>query len=191
MYAVLFLCVYPSLRSCLNWAEMNGEVSDLSRVFSLCQESWTQVPSEPKLQDLNCIMDLLVCCLLLIVTFSLSARRTAAKSTLRLKWRHIWRSWRSPTARDRSLLFSHYLYLDFESVFYSSNSTRGHDFSLLLLFCVLKGVPASTLRFLFEGQRIADNQTPKEVKRLDSSVPSALCRCRCSRVCLTTRMLVI
>lgn len=27
----------------------------------------------------------------------------------------------------------------------------------------LQGVPASTLRFLFEGQRIADNQTPKEV----------------------------
>ncbi|KAI3366156.1 hypothetical protein L3Q82_009977 [Scortum barcoo] len=27
-----------------------------------------------------------------------------------------------------------------------------------------QGVPASTLRFLFEGQRIADNQTPKEVK---------------------------
>uniref|UniRef100_A0A3Q2VAS5 Small ubiquitin like modifier 1 n=1 Tax=Haplochromis burtoni TaxID=8153 RepID=A0A3Q2VAS5_HAPBU len=26
-----------------------------------------------------------------------------------------------------------------------------------------QGVPASTLRFLFEGQRIADNQTPKEV----------------------------
>ncbi|XP_034405238.1 small ubiquitin-related modifier 1 isoform X2 [Cyclopterus lumpus] len=25
-----------------------------------------------------------------------------------------------------------------------------------------QGVPASTLRFLFEGQRIADNQTPKE-----------------------------
>lgn len=33
-----------------------------------------------------------------------------------------------------------------------------------VLLCVLQGVPASTLRFLFEGQRIADNQTPKEVK---------------------------
>lgn len=29
--------------------------------------------------------------------------------------------------------------------------------------CFFQGVPASTLRFLFEGQRIADNQTPKEV----------------------------
>uniref|UniRef100_A0A3B5R1G7 Small ubiquitin like modifier 1 n=1 Tax=Xiphophorus maculatus TaxID=8083 RepID=A0A3B5R1G7_XIPMA len=29
-----------------------------------------------------------------------------------------------------------------------------------------QGVPASTLRFLFEGQRIADNQTPKEVTSL-------------------------
>lgn len=28
---------------------------------------------------------------------------------------------------------------------------------------VLQGVPANSLRFLFEGQRIADNQTPKEV----------------------------
>lgn len=29
--------------------------------------------------------------------------------------------------------------------------------------CFLQGVPASTLRFLFEGQRITDSQTPKEV----------------------------
>lgn len=28
---------------------------------------------------------------------------------------------------------------------------------------VLQGVPMNSLRFLFEGQRIADNQTPKEV----------------------------
>lgn len=28
---------------------------------------------------------------------------------------------------------------------------------------VIQGVPMNSLRFLFEGQRIADNQTPKEV----------------------------
>uniref|UniRef100_A0AAQ5XPX5 Small ubiquitin-related modifier n=1 Tax=Amphiprion ocellaris TaxID=80972 RepID=A0AAQ5XPX5_AMPOC len=35
-----------------------------------------------------------------------------------------------------------------------------------------QGVPASTLRFLFEGQRIADNQTPKE--KADSCLLSCL-----------------
>ncbi|XP_061533579.1 small ubiquitin-related modifier 1 isoform X1 [Phyllopteryx taeniolatus] len=33
-----------------------------------------------------------------------------------------------------------------------------------------QGVPASTLRFLFEGQRIADNQTPKELGMEDEDV---------------------
>lgn len=37
------------------------------------------------------------------------------------------------------------------------------DVVLLFLCVFLQGVAASTLRFLFEGQRIADNQTPKEV----------------------------
>lgn len=41
-----------------------------------------------------------------------------------------------------------------------SYSTRGQFFWSA---CFFQGVPASTLRFLFEGQRIADNQTPKEV----------------------------
>ncbi|MBN3286939.1 SUMO1 protein, partial [Polyodon spathula] len=30
-------------------------------------------------------------------------------------------------------------------------------------YCQRQGVPMNSLRFLFEGQRIADNQTPKEV----------------------------
>ncbi|KAF6734917.1 Small ubiquitin-related modifier 1 [Oryzias melastigma] len=33
-----------------------------------------------------------------------------------------------------------------------------------------QGVAASTLRFLFEGQRIADNQTPKELGMEDEDV---------------------
>uniref|UniRef100_A0A2K5Q567 Ubiquitin-like domain-containing protein n=1 Tax=Cebus imitator TaxID=2715852 RepID=A0A2K5Q567_CEBIM len=30
-------------------------------------------------------------------------------------------------------------------------------------YCQRQGVPMNSLRFLFEGQRIADNHTPKEV----------------------------
>lgn len=37
---------------------------------------------------------------------------------------------------------------------------------VLGFFVFLQGVAASTLRFLFEGQRIADNQTPKEVRSI-------------------------
>ncbi|XP_029928076.1 small ubiquitin-related modifier 1 [Myripristis murdjan] len=33
-----------------------------------------------------------------------------------------------------------------------------------------QGVPMNTLRFLFEGQRIADNQTPKELGMEDEDV---------------------
>lgn len=38
-----------------------------------------------------------------------------------------------------------------------------HERKVSLMSVFLQGVPASTLRFLFEGQRIADSQTPKEV----------------------------
>ncbi|XP_050015276.1 small ubiquitin-related modifier 1 isoform X1 [Alexandromys fortis] len=31
-------------------------------------------------------------------------------------------------------------------------------------YCQRQGVPMNSLRFLFEGQRIADNHTPKEIK---------------------------
>uniref|UniRef100_UPI00403857E7 small ubiquitin-related modifier 1 isoform X3 n=1 Tax=Callospermophilus lateralis TaxID=76772 RepID=UPI00403857E7 len=31
-------------------------------------------------------------------------------------------------------------------------------------YCQRQGVPMNSLRFLFEGQRIADNHTPKEFK---------------------------
>lgn len=34
----------------------------------------------------------------------------------------------------------------------------------------LQGVPMNTLRFLFEGQRISDNQTPKELGMEDEDV---------------------
>ena len=30
-------------------------------------------------------------------------------------------------------------------------------------YCQRQGIPMNSLRFLFEGQRIADNHTPKEV----------------------------
>lgn len=38
---------------------------------------------------------------LLLTSPALCTHRTAVKSTSRWKWRHIWRSWRSLTARDR------------------------------------------------------------------------------------------
>ncbi|XP_019582388.2 small ubiquitin-related modifier 1 isoform X2 [Rhinolophus sinicus] len=31
-------------------------------------------------------------------------------------------------------------------------------------YCQRQGVPMNSLRFLFEGQRIADNHTPKEIR---------------------------
>uniref|UniRef100_A0A8C5KEK0 Ubiquitin-like domain-containing protein n=1 Tax=Jaculus jaculus TaxID=51337 RepID=A0A8C5KEK0_JACJA len=34
----------------------------------------------------------------------------------------------------------------------------------------LKGVPMNSLRFLFEGQRIADNHTPKELGMEEENV---------------------
>lgn len=47
---------------------------------------------------------------------------------------------------------------------FSCSSTEVMVSDRCVSLCFLQGVPASTLRFLFEGQRIADNQTPKEVK---------------------------
>ncbi|XP_044043196.1 small ubiquitin-related modifier 1 isoform X1 [Siniperca chuatsi] len=44
-----------------------------------------------------------------------------------------------------------------------------------------QGVPASTLRFLFEGQRIADNQTPKEFQTIwikTDSIRASMCEGR-------------
>ncbi|KAF5910564.1 hypothetical protein HPG69_004651, partial [Diceros bicornis minor] len=35
-------------------------------------------------------------------------------------------------------------------------------------YCQRQGVPMNSLRFLFEGQRIADNHTPKEVSKISS-----------------------
>uniref|UniRef100_A0A8D1IV28 Small ubiquitin like modifier 1 n=1 Tax=Sus scrofa TaxID=9823 RepID=A0A8D1IV28_PIG len=35
-------------------------------------------------------------------------------------------------------------------------------------YCQRQGVPMNSLRFLFEGQRIADNHTPKEVSIISS-----------------------
>ncbi|RXM32105.1 Small ubiquitin-related modifier 1 [Acipenser ruthenus] len=37
-------------------------------------------------------------------------------------------------------------------------------------YCQRQGVPMNSLRFLFEGQRIADNQTPKELGMEDEDV---------------------
>jgi len=42
------------------------------------------------------------------------------------------------------------------------------NFSCAFLF--FKGVPMNSLRFLFEGQRITDNHTPKEVSFFSKSV---------------------
>uniref|UniRef100_A0A3Q4ASW6 Ubiquitin-like domain-containing protein n=1 Tax=Mola mola TaxID=94237 RepID=A0A3Q4ASW6_MOLML len=44
------------------------------------------------------------------------------------------------------------------------------DGEYIKLKVIGQGVPASTLRFLFEGQRIADNQTPKELGMEDEDV---------------------
>uniref|UniRef100_A0A5F8GBM9 Small ubiquitin-related modifier n=1 Tax=Monodelphis domestica TaxID=13616 RepID=A0A5F8GBM9_MONDO len=37
-------------------------------------------------------------------------------------------------------------------------------------YCQRQGVPMNSLRFLFEGQRIADNHTPKEVSRFSTKL---------------------
>ena len=37
-------------------------------------------------------------------------------------------------------------------------------------YCQRQGVPMNSLRFLFEGQRIADNHTPKEVSIISSLI---------------------
>ena len=39
---------------------------------------------------------------------------------------------------------------------------------IFLCFLPFQGVPMNSLRFLFEGQRIADNHTPKEVSIISS-----------------------
>lgn len=52
-----------------------------------------------------------------------------------------------------------------EHLFFFSASCRcNFRFWHCLFFYFMQGVPMNSLRFLFEGQRIADNQTPKEVQ---------------------------
>uniref|UniRef100_H0XTR1 Small ubiquitin like modifier 1 n=1 Tax=Otolemur garnettii TaxID=30611 RepID=H0XTR1_OTOGA len=47
-----------------------------------------------------------------------------------------------------------------------------HKNTLALNFYSMQGVPMNSLRFLFEGQRIADNHTPKEVRIKAPIVPA-------------------
>uniref|UniRef100_A0A8C6L8G7 Ubiquitin-like domain-containing protein n=1 Tax=Nothobranchius furzeri TaxID=105023 RepID=A0A8C6L8G7_NOTFU len=58
--------------------------------------------------------------------------------------------------------------------FFTLNQTKRNSTNPNVFMCPLvllsQGVPASTLRFLFEGQRIADNQTPKELGMEDEDV---------------------
>ncbi|MBN3271177.1 SUMO1 protein, partial [Polyodon spathula] len=45
-----------------------------------------------------------------------------------------------------------------------------HLKKLIESYCQIQGVPMNSLRFLFEGQRIVDNRTPKELGMQDENV---------------------
>ncbi|MGH0133519.1 UNVERIFIED_CONTAM: hypothetical protein FKN15_052975 [Acipenser sinensis] len=52
----------------------------------------------------------------------------------------------------------------------SHDSGDKKDGEYIKLKVIGQGVPMNSLRFLFEGQRIADNQTPKELGMEDEDV---------------------
>ncbi|RXN33521.1 small ubiquitin-related modifier 1 [Labeo rohita] len=52
----------------------------------------------------------------------------------------------------------------------SSDGGEKKDGEYIKLKVIGQGVPMNSLRFLFEGQRIADNQTPKELGMEDEDV---------------------
>ena len=68
------------------------------------------------------------------------------KFTFEWRWQHKWASSRSPTVKE---------WYDFVLSFWIPYIDR---------FCFwLKGVPVTSLRFLFDGRRINDDETPKQV----------------------------